>query len=130
MESSAISEYIEGPTRVQVLMHTQKKIEGTHNDKVSEIKSHLFEKINKTDKSLARMMKKWRIIKLLKSRMKELTVPLTLRSKEDYKGIFEQWYAKKLKKLRWTNSQKGKTTEANSRTNRKSEQTVMTLNCN
>lgn len=54
----------------------------------NKIQSQFFEKINKIDKSLARLTKKKNIrFKLLKPRMKEGRQYWPYKNKKDYKGI-------------------------------------------
>ena len=55
--------------------------------RINKTKSYFFEKINKIDKSLARLMKKKRRIKSTKLEMKKEMLQQTCRNTKDYKRL-------------------------------------------
>lgn len=68
---------------------------GNYNEKISEIKSHLFENINKIDKPLARMMKKKnnQIAEIKNQRIDSTDL---IEIKRILREFYEQYYANKL----------------------------------
>lgn len=95
---------------------------GNYNEKISEIKSHLFENINKIDKPLARMMKKKEESSNCWNQESKNWQYWPYRNKKDFKGILWTILCQQIKQLWCINFQKDKTTEADLRKNRKAEQ--------